>query len=403
VSDNLINPQDKNSPADRYYKKIWETMGAGGYVKPEHYWEIPAWIAEIDGMVEYNPDVQTALYHIDDLSGAVPPGYDYYLASVLDCNKDILAKVVEKNHSAHFILGGYIGLEDFIETFKNGYNVIWANSLQLFCCEMQRMGHNINYSRSVSYRLFRNMECIPRLALSDGCKHNCNFCSIPNKVTERSHEEIKEQIESFRDLIFERVYINDKTFGQASNWKDLRYIYNSIKKFLPDFEGFTIQTSAITMVEFMLNDIDLKYYGIRTVEIGVESFNNDIYVQYHKPQNTATVNTCMDYLKGQGVEIIPNIIIGLPGETIETYANTIRWLGDNRHLFLMFNVTNFVPYEGTKANEGMVKESGDTNQTVTERSWMTKKETEAALAFADVLFEMGEELLERNYRIYNHS
>jgi hypothetical protein len=195
------------------------------------------------------------------------------------------------------------------------------------------------------------------------------------------------------------VYINDKTFGQASNYRDLKYLYNTIKQFNPKFRGFTVQTSCAQLWKWRMNGTDINDLHIVNVEIGIESYNNDILRQYRKPQSTVMIDKVVDWLKLQGMNVIPNIIIGLPGENIHTYSETLLWIHLNQHLFHMLNVTNFVPYYGSEAENIVEKTEDDLNQTVCERSWHTDKEAAAVKTFTELLFEIGMAIIERPVKV----
>ena len=98
-------------------------------------------------------------------------------------------------------------------------------------------------------------------------------------------------------------------------------------------------------------------------------------------------------LKSMGVNIIPNIIIGLPGEDMFTYSETLKWIDENKHKFLMLNVTNFVPYAGSDASDIVNTQPGDLRQTTCKRSYHTDLETMAIQLFSELLFEIGMEII----------
>ena len=386
VSDNLLNPVDVTNPADVYFKAIWNHLDGEGYFKPEHYWEIPTWIAELSYCLD---DHELRLWHITELFPLELPEADIYFASVMDCNKEILARIIRTNPNKSFYLGGYIGIEEFYRLFRGCYNVAWCYDIQN-ACEIL----DIKYQYGTDYSLFKGTKCIPRLTLSNGCTNHCRFCTVPDEITMVELDNILQQIDSIEDLDFELIYINDKTFGQASNYKDLKCLYDIIRQFNPKFRGFTVQTTCYQILKFYGQGANLKDLGIVNVEIGVESYNDDILKKYNKPQNTGTIDMALNILKSMGVTIIPNIIIGLPDENIYTYSETLEWIDNNKHKFLMLNVTNFVPYAGSDASDIVKTKPEDLNQTICKRSYHTEKETIATEVFTELLFEIGMEIIE---------
>jgi hypothetical protein len=398
VSDRLLNPDVEDNPADNYYKELWPNMAKHGYFKPHHYWEIPTWIAQMSYALGNGPENEQELYHVT-AGPTILPEADVYFMSVLDCNKDILARIVRMNPDKQFVLGGYIEYSEIEWLFGPGsIHCQWYESIEDYI--HIEFGMNVIYRYGTCYDLFRGMMCIPRLALSEGCHHSCKFCSIDNTVVQYSGIEILQQAESFRDLHFELVYINDKTFGQASNCKDLKYLYNTIKAYNPDFRGFIVQTSCAQVWKWMMNDIVLDDLHIVNVEIGVESYNDCILRKYNKPQSTVMIDKVVDWVLREGMNVIPNIIIGLPGENMPTYTETLMWLHERKDDFRMLNITNFVPYAGSEMEPlRNPLNPGDENQTVTERTWHSSEDAAAVKTFTKFIFRTGMEIIQREVKV----
>ena len=117
--------------------------------------------------------------------------------------------------------------------------------------------------------------------------------------------------------------------------------------------------------------------------------------KYRKPQNTGSIDRAIDILKRWNVNIVPNIIIGLPGETIHTYCNTWNWLKYNEPKFLMLNVTNFVPYVGSDASDIVKTQPEDLNQTICQRTYHDEDESKRVKMFSDELFKIGMEIIKK--------
>ncbi len=390
VSDNLLNPVDVSNPADVYFKAIWNHLDGEGYFKPEHYWEIPTWIAELSYCLKNH---ELELFNIGHISKSreypILPKANFYLGSVMACNKEHFRVTAQNNPDKEFRFGGYIGYVEFSEYFKGLDNVVWYLDIEEFC-----KFRGIKYQYGTDYSLFKGMKCIPRLTLSNGCTNHCRFCTVPNEIIETNWRNIAQQIESMRDLDFDLIYINDKTFGQAGNYHHLKDIYRSIAAWNPNFRGFMIQTTCDQIMKFGFDNIYLKNLGIVNVELGIESYNNEILKKYKKPQDTGLIDLAVNVLENQSINIIPNIIIGLPGENLYTYSETLKWVDDNKHRFLMLNVTNFVPYVGSDIADIVETRPEDLNQTICKRSYHTEKEALTTEVFAEILFSLGMEIIE---------
>lgn len=382
ISTNLINRDNPQDAASDYYDSIWDKKRKFGFVKPDDFWEIPLWIAELS----YNlKPANQELCIIQDEKQALPDA-DYYFFSVLDVNKPIISQIIHDNPKKHFIIGGYADLTDLWYDYSN---IDYFQSIRV-CVET--LGFYYDYG--LDYSLFEGANCIPRLTLSEGCKHKCKFCIVPDKLIEYNSKDIIRQIESMKKLRFKLVYINDKTLGQCGNYKNLKYIYDSIKIDNPDFEGFIIQTTCNQILHFRNHEIDLRELGIRFVELGIESYNPEILKYYNKPQSIETIDKAVKVLYEQGLHIIPNIIIGLLYENLATYCNTIQWIFKNRKKFFMLNVYNYAVYVDSGIDKtGLLLTPDDTNELKTEKSFHTSDEKFAAKYASNSIFFLASKML----------
>jgi hypothetical protein len=190
---------------------------------------------------------------------------------------------------------------------------------------------------------------------------------------------VQQQLNAFKDLEFELVYLNDKTFGQAKNYKDLSVINEQIKKFNPGFKGFIIQTTAPQFNK--LDEEWLKKSGILYVELGVESYNNNILSKVNKPHRTKTIDAAVEKLRRLNLKFIPNIMVGLAGkdkatgkiwtETAQTYKNTTDFLFKNRDIISHTNTYVLATYKGTELEDQLgVDNDSDADENIVNKSWM---------------------------------
>lgn len=375
ISNNLINPPN-GSTAEKFYEIFWQEKHKDGYYKPEHFWELPLWVAEI--CYTLPDDVEREFMVVEEQDINLVPDR-IYCFSVLDVNVNIIKYIIENNQQCRFVLGGYN------DSLKGAYvNSQWCNSVREFC-ELYGCG----YRYGTDFSLFAGTECVPRLTLSTGCRHRCKFCIIENEVVEKTQQEIYKQLCSFRLLKFKLIYVNDKTFGQAKNHKLLDNIYRIIKHDNPEFEGFIVQTTA-TMVASKAADLKdnfWKEHHIKVVEIGVETFNDKLLKRYHKPANEYRIRQALEKLYVCGIKIIPNIILGLPGETVKTYRNTHDWLWIWRKDFYSLNIYTLAAYADAELD--IVASDGDTDELNDDRSFWTPEERAAYKAWSDEFYKLG--------------
>ena len=351
ISTHLINGEpDLKDISTKYYVDLYKKKNKDGFFKGSDFWECPLWITEID----YNTPVD--FYICKDIKDTVKylldHKYKYVCFSVLDVNKDIIKEIITTfNDSVHsnikhttiFVLGGYI---DFTKFYLDW--CIYPKSIKDFITFL-----GIEYKQGNSYRLFKGYSVIPRLTLSTGCLNNCDFCTVERKIKRTPTKIIKQQINAFKDLKFELIYINDKTFGQCDNYPMLPMLYYDIKKYNKNFKGFIIQTTTTQFNK--ISDKFLFYSHIKYVELGIESFNDDILKKYHKPSSERTIldstGKIIDFNMCTGsmyhIKLIPNIIIGMPEETKETYQRTIRFLERHSNIISHYNIYNLAVYDNT--------------------------------------------------------
>lgn len=278
------------------------------------------------------------------------------------------------------IVGGYVKPAN-IGDHRN--LVFWHDSIQDYC-----RANQIKYKYGLDYSLFEGYQIIPRLTLSTGCQHWCKFCTVENEIKEKSVENAIQQIESFKPLDFRLVYLNDKTFGQAINYIWLAGVESYIKRFThyPNFEGFIIQTTCNQILKPGFID-ELKSMNVKYVELGIESFNDSVLKPLRKPQTEWIMHKALDLLFRNDIKIIGNVIIGLPGETIDTYRHTIKML--KMHKFYSLNIYNLALYDDSELSNEIESSGNDSNELIKDRSYHTESNRKAIDWFYDQIFRLG--------------
>lgn len=331
--------KDEDEQAKAYYDKLYHTRP--GYNRFGPTWEIPMWMAE----VLYNFPEADVLF-ADNMAQVLNRMHDYddLAFSALDCNKHLIREVADR-FLGHIYVGGY--LSNPLSYFRNNPNIFWFDMIQSLCDY-----YDVPYKPGVDYRHFTGAKTIARLSMSTGCSNRCKFCIVPYGVKAVPHGQIVQQYHSILAARLDTplIYIDDKTFGQSENHIDLPLIWQTIRlrwerAMLSEFDGFIIQTTASQLLKF--DDDFLLSSGIRCVELGIESYNNEILRAMNKPAREGTIDLAVDKLRRLGIKVIPNIMIGLPGETYLTYCDTIDWLYDNINAISHVNIYTYVDYGNT--------------------------------------------------------
>ncbi len=361
-----------DNPALEYYKRVYQEHP--GFAMPEHYMEIPTWIPVISGKL---PGYVKALHVMTDLLETAMTLMQYkhestvFMASVMDVNAEVIRKLVHLSASKRWVLSGYVDPA----MFKQYENVTWVNSVA-------ELGEVFDYFKPLGkpdYSLFKSEKTVPRLTLSAGCKYLCNFCTISREVVERTEADVLGQVEALRDLWFDLVYVDDKTFGQAKNWPLLKLLGTHIKSYNPYFKGFIVQTTvpmALKHAEEWANQ-----YHVRYIEVGVEHVNDEYLRKMQKPYRIKQLAALTHHLEDVNVGFIPNIMFALPDAE---YSPTLAWLKRWRHLISFINPFILCQY-GTSKGALVADATGahDQDENSLVKSWLNP----AQQAYAVEVFE----------------
>ena len=381
-SNELLN-QEEDSRAKRYYDKLYSGVRKG-YYRLKDFWEIPKWITYVNNIQQYT-DVYI-VRNIDEAKQFLPKaGYDKVLFSNLDINAQYIKELVE-GYNGDIIAGGYG--EGLTELSKYPNVKVYKDIKELASEE----GRPLASLSGINYRNFYNSNVIPRLTMSAGCLFKCAFCNIPKEIKIIPKEQINLEIKEIAHLNPELVYIDDKTFGQADNYEYISKANKSLKSQATNFKGFIIQTSASQFNKF--TDEFLQESGIKYVEIGIESFNDKILKDIHKPASEKSILEAVEKARKNNIAVIPNIIIGLPGETVGTYKHTIDFIKQNSDVISHLNIYNLALYPGTEISTQLEsKEDIDIDENKVAKSF--HKDSALHENYATVLYALGEELLNK--------
>lgn len=401
ISNSVINPV-REGLIDKYLDKLYRMRP--GYDRPQDFFEIPLWTAA----GAHNLGSKGDFYAVRDIKEASEfikkSGYKAVTMSALDVNAKFIMELAKANPQTKFLVGGYVKEG----TFNKLKNVEWADSFDKISSVSGKP-----YTPGYSYKLFEATETMPRLKMSEGCRNKCAFCSIPKKVIETSKETIDQQVKDIVQLKAKLVYLDDKTFGEAPNYETLPELYRKIKEANPDFSGFVIQTTAPQMLKFTPEF--LKESGIKYVELGIETFNDNILKALHKPTTEKISQKATDYLRENGIALIPNVIVGIRvkdangkwiEESLSTYKKTLDYLKANKDIISHLNVYNLSLYEGTEINSDLNTQAAiDRNELVTRKTFHERPRVHEK-AF-DMFTEFGSQQLDvkpamggENYELY---
>ena len=203
-----------------------------------------------------------------------------------------------------------------------------------------------------------------------GCPHQCTFCSWPQtlmgrKYRVRSVSNILDEFEwvekHFREV--KQIFLEDDTFPvDKKRVTEFCQGYRERGLKIPWGAQARVGLDCDTMVE-------MKKAHCMMVDIGYESGNNSILKNVKKGITVEQMTPFVKEAKRAGMSIHGNWIIGLPGETRETIANTRRMIKETRADAITVAVAT--PFPGTElykwARENGYLTTEDPNEYLDER------------------------------------
>lgn len=159
-----------------------------------------------------------------------------------------------------------------------------------------------------------------------GCINNCGYCNYQKGNTSLRFFEL-ERIEKEIELILssrpKQLYLMDPTFN--SNIKRAKQILNYIIK---SNKNTVINAE---MIPDLLDDeiiILSKLAGMRTVEIGIQSLNPEALKIMGRYRNEEKLFKNIHSAIEAGLYLIPQIIVGLPGDSTTGFFDTFNRVYD---------------------------------------------------------------------------
>lgn len=158
-----------------------------------------------------------------------------------------------------------------------------------------------------------------------GCPHECVFCD-QNAITARtvpvSGEEVKNKIDTWLSTIEERGIENVEISFYGGSFtaipidlqtKYLKIGYEYVKA------GRVSHLHLSTRPDYIDDEIltNLKKYKVGAIELGVQSFSDDVLLRSQRGHDTACVYKACELIRSYGFDLGIQLMVGLPGDTKE--------------------------------------------------------------------------------------
>ena len=177
---------------------------------------------------------------------------------------------------------------------------------------------------------------IPVFISHFGCPNACVFCNqkkINGRETDVSLEDLKNIIESYLKTLpknsIKQVAFFGGTFTGISMGLQREYL-EVVKKYIDngDVEGVRISTRPECIDDEILTQ--LKKYEVKTIELGVQSLDDEVLKATGRNYNYEIVKKSCDLIKKYGFELGVQLMIGLPKSTLESdFLSAIKSLDFN--------------------------------------------------------------------------
>ena len=184
---------------------------------------------------------------------------------------------------------------------------------------------------------------------SRGCPNQCIFClgrrMVGHKVRYRSTAKVVDEIQALLDMGFNRINVADDLF--TSNKKRVREVCNEIKK-----RGLKFGWSAFSRV----NTVDKETFalmretGCDCVSFGIESGNQEMLKRVKKGITLEQARKAIAVCKEVDILAHASFMVGLPGETHETMADSERFA---KSLGAIYGYHFLAPFPGTTVMENI--------------------------------------------------
>jgi hopanoid biosynthesis associated radical SAM protein HpnJ len=179
-----------------------------------------------------------------------------------------------------------------------------------------------------------------------GCRSKCTFCLWPQTVgghryRVRSAENVLAEVKWIKENLPEvkEIMFDDDTFTDSSNLARVEVIARGMGEL-----GVTWSCNAKANVPYKTLKV-MKENGLRLLLVGYESGDDQILHNVKKGLRTDIARRFTQDCHKLGILIHGTFILGLPGETTETIAQTIRFAKEINPRTIQVSLA--APYPGT--------------------------------------------------------
>jgi radical SAM superfamily enzyme YgiQ (UPF0313 family) len=160
-----------------------------------------------------------------------------------------------------------------------------------------------------------------------GCPYRCKYCYYHKSFKDlRAHdwEELKRTFEWIysNGSDVKEIYLMDPTFNSRRGFRRVLKFLLHLRKRKDVRLHAELRADLLTSYDVEL----LRDAGLKTAEVGLQTTNPAALKLAGRRGDLSDLSAGISLLKDAGIEVTTGIIIGLPGDTPETFKGTLDWL-----------------------------------------------------------------------------
>ena len=166
---------------------------------------------------------------------------------------------------------------------------------------------------------------VANVIVNRGCPNQCSFCSRQKLFKKTKIRSIKSILSEIRDIISMQTYSYINFYDNININRDFfrEFCMMFIENKLEVPWGCELRVDLISEEDAHL----LKKAGCRLIATGIESASIEVLEKNFKYQDPAKVKNGIINLKKEQMPIQAYFVLGLPGETEDTFNKTIDYIG----------------------------------------------------------------------------
>ncbi len=204
------------------------------------------------------------------------------------------------------------------------------------------------FKSSWLYRMYFHWPVV----FSRGCPHPCEYCAVQTyygrSFRTRPVPEVIEDLQTIKALGANRIlFLDDNPIAHPEAAKEL------FRAMIPLRLKWASQSTINIARDPELLDLAARS-GCVSLSIGLESINEESLDSVNKGFNLPKhFSRDLAAIRAQGIQVIALLMVGLDGDTVDTFQRSLQFLIDNKISFLKLFTP--CPYPGTKYYDDMAQ------------------------------------------------